>query len=308
MIDKVSNQKYYEYSKINQQRRETTESSGFHMDPGDQGVIYERGSQKKSEKPKGAAAEKDAPKASAQARPGVKVEISRQGYRKTGTKQQGASLAEGVQKYVAIAIGFLKSLWDKIWNDKTEVKQEGFPEILEGKLSGQDGTGETAAPQDGTSFFGGMEPQESSGSAQGAEGRGASFFGGIGTQESPGSAQGAAGSGAPFFGGIGTQESPGSAQGAAGSGASFFGGIGSQEAAAKPAAVERPAYTQEEIRRIFRRGNRQEIEDFLSNHGERRLAKNTELLTQYDRRGSIIGIDHAQKELILFGDKNEIRL
>ncbi len=262
MIDKVSNQKYYEYSKINQQRRETTESSGFHMDPGDQGVIYERGSQKKSEKPKGAAAEKDAPKASAQARPGVKVEISRQGYRKTGTKQQGASLAEGVQKYVAIAIGFLKSLWDKIWNEKTEVKQEGFPEILEGKLSGQDGTGETAAPQDGTSFFGGMEPQESSGSAQGA----------------------------------------------AGSGASFFGGIGSQEAAAKPAAVERPAYTQEEIRRIFRRGNRQEIEDFLSNHGERRLAKNTELLTQYDRRGSIIGIDHAQKELILFGDKNEIRL
>ncbi|MCI9531827.1 MAG: hypothetical protein HFH38_08780 [Lachnospiraceae bacterium] len=285
MIDKVSNQKYYEYSKINQQRRETTESSGFHMDPGDQGVIYERGSQKKSEKPKGAAAEKDAPKASAQARPGVKVEISRQGYRKTGTKQQGASLAEGVQKYVAIAIGFLKSLWDKIWNEKTEVKQEGFPEILEGKLSGQDGTGETAAPQDGTSFFGGMEPQESSGSAQGA-----------------------AGSGASFFGGMEPQESSGSAQGAAGSGASFFGGIGSQEAAAKPAAVERPAYTQEEIRRIFRRGNRQEIEDFLSNHGERRLAKNTELLTQYDRRGSIIGIDHAQKELILFGDKNEIRL
>ena len=193
MIDKVSNQKYYEYSKINQQRRETTESSGFHMDPGDQGVIYERGSQKKSEKPKGAAAEKDAPKASAQARPGVKVEISRQGYRKTGTKQQGASLAEGVQKYVAIAIGFLKSLWDKIWNEKTEVKQEGFPEILEGKLSGQDGTGETAAPQDGTSFFGGMEPQESSGSAQGAAGSGASFFGGMEPQESSGSAQGAAG-------------------------------------------------------------------------------------------------------------------
>lgn len=253
MVDKVSNQKYYEYSKINQQRRETTGSSEFNLNLGDQGVIYEKSSQKKSEKAKEAAAKGDAQKSGAYARAGVQVEISRQGHKKTGTKQQGASLVEGVQKYVAIAVGFLKSLWNKIWNDSPAAGKENFPEILEDKLT----------EKDATPFFGGMDAQEIQEIAVGAPEGGESFFGGMDAQKAQKSAKG---------------------------------------------APEEPAYTQEEIRRIFRRGNRQEIEDFLSNHGKRRLAKNTELLTQYDRRGSIVGIDHAEKELILFGNKNEIRL
>ncbi len=68
----------------------------------------------------------------------------------------------------------------------------------------------------------------------------------------------------------------------------------------------RPSYTQEEIRAIFRRGNRKEIEDFLSDNGQRHLVKNSDLLTQYDRTGAIVGVDH--KELILHGNKNEIKL
>ena len=67
-------------------------------------------------------------------------------------------------------------------------------------------------------------------------------------------------------------------------------------------------YSQAEIRRIFQRGNQQEIADFISNHGEKQLAKNTELLTQYDRKGSIVGISNSDKDLILHGDRNQIKL
>ena len=67
-------------------------------------------------------------------------------------------------------------------------------------------------------------------------------------------------------------------------------------------------YTQEEVRAIFRRGDAKEIQDFLSEHGERHLAKNSDLLTQYDRSGSIVGLDRSDKERILHGDRNEIEL
>lgn len=258
MVDKVSNQKYYEYSKINQQKRGNTESSEFNLDLGKQGVIYEKSSQKEAEKTKGASAQKDAQKSASQANTGVKVEISRQGYRKTAAKKQESSLAEGVRKYVAVAVDFLKALWNKIWNDNAESSKANFPEILGEKLAGQDGLGEKLAGQDGLGEeFAGQAVKNAN-----------AFFGGIDTQEESSSVT----------------------------------------PTAQPGAAEPVSYTKEEIRRIFRRGNRQEIEDFLSNHGERRLAKNTELLTQYDKRGSIVGIDHAQKELILFGSKNEIRL
>lgn len=67
-------------------------------------------------------------------------------------------------------------------------------------------------------------------------------------------------------------------------------------------------YTQEEVRAIFKRGNAKEIQDFLSEHGERVLAKNSDLLTQYDRSGSIVGMDRSDRERILHGDRNEIQL
>ena len=67
-------------------------------------------------------------------------------------------------------------------------------------------------------------------------------------------------------------------------------------------------YTQEEVRAIFKRGDAKEIQDFLSEHGERHLAKNSDLLTQYDRSGSIVGLNRSDKERILHGDRNEIEL
>lgn len=301
MVDKVSNQKYYEYSKINQQKRSNTESSEFNLDLGKQGVIYEKGGQKKAEKTKGAPSQNDTQKSASQAASGVKLEISRQGYQKTAAEKQESSIIEGVRKYVTVAVDFLKSLWNKIWNDNPASPKEHFPEILEEKLSGQEGAGEAQGAKNATAFFGGVDAQEENGST--------AFFGGIDTQEENGSAA--------FFGGMDAQ-SWGAAERNAQTSQPVFGQPAEQGIAdkfwnrisptAKPGVPEPASYTQEEIRRIFRRGNRQEIEDFLSNHGERHLARNTELLTQYDKRGAIIGIDHAEKERILFGNKNEIRL
>lgn len=72
--------------------------------------------------------------------------------------------------------------------------------------------------------------------------------------------------------------------------------------------VTQPTYTKEEIRAIFRRGNPKEIENFLSDNGRRHLAKNSDLLTMYDKTGMIIGVDRSDKDLILHGNKNEIKL
>ena len=211
MIDKINSQKYYDYAKVNQQKRESTEASGFNLNLGKEGVIYEQSEQKKTEKPKEPALEQEETDAGAGNAQGVKLEISGRGYQKSVREKQRSSLAEEVKKYARIAVDFLKAVWDRVWNDKPEVlepeevKQEEFPEILEDKIADS-------------------------------------------------------------------------------------------------------IYSQAEIRRIFQRGNQQEIADFISNHGEKQLAKNTELLTQYDRKGSIVGISNSDKDLILHGDRNQIKL
>ncbi|MCI8681931.1 MAG: hypothetical protein HFH50_02860 [Lachnospiraceae bacterium] len=211
MIDKINSQKYYDYAKVNQQKRESAEASGFNLNLGKEGVIYEQNEQKKTEKPKETALEQESAGVSAGKASGVKLEISDRGYQKSVREKQRGSLVEEVKKYAQIAVEFLKTVWDRVWNDKPEVlepeqvEQEEFPEILEDKIA-------------------------------------------------------------------------------------------------------ESIYTQAEIRRIFQRGNQQEIADFISNHGEKQLAKNTELLTQYDKTGSLVGISNSDKDLILHGDRNQMKL
>ena len=211
MRDKINSQKYYEYAKVNQQKRESAEASGFNLNLGKEGVIYEQNEQKKTEKPKETALEQESAGVSAGKASGVKLEISDRGYQKSVREKQRGSLVEEVKKYAQIAVEFLKTVWDRVWNDKPEVlepeqvEQEEFPEILEDKIA-------------------------------------------------------------------------------------------------------ESIYTQAEIRRIFQRGNQQEIADFISNHGEKQLAKNTELLTQYDKTGSLVGISNSDKDLILHGDRNQMKL
>lgn len=239
MVDKVSNLKYYDYGKVNQQKRESTGASEFNLNLGKEGVIYEQGGQKPEKAEPSLEPEGKGESASASA--GVKLEISSRGYEKSASRKRAASLMDEVRKYAALAVDFLKSVWDKVWNDNPKAKEMEFPEVLEEKLSGQ-------------------EEKEGTGLSLLEAGK------------------------APD----GVQEG-------------LFGPKLSNE-------IAQSIYTQEEIRQMFRRGDRKEIEDFLSNHGERRLARNTGLLTQYDRKGVIVGMDSADQDLILHGSRNQIKL
>ena len=121
MIDKINSQKYYDYAKVNQQKRESAEASGFNLNLGKEGVIYEQNEQKKTEKPKETALEQESAGVSAGKASGVKLEISDRGYQKSVREKQRGSLVEEVKKYAQIAVEFLKTVWDRVWNDKPEV-------------------------------------------------------------------------------------------------------------------------------------------------------------------------------------------
>lgn len=233
MVDKVNGQKYYEYAKINQTKRKNIDAPEFHLDAEKQGVIYEKNEEKK--KAAKAEAERDAPKTAQESvSSGVKIEISSQGKERTQREAMtGMDLAGQIRKFAQAAVTYLKSLWDKIWNEPSGGKQIEFPEILEESI----------------------ERAESNSDMYPVPG------------ELPGE-----------------YLLPGSVD------------------------FTQPNYTKEEIRAIFRRGNQAEIENFLSDNGRRHLVKNSDLLTQYDKTGMIVGVDRTDKDLILHGNKNEIKL
>lgn len=225
MVNRVNGQKYYEYAKINRQKRESTESSEFHMDPQNQGVIYEK-SEEKKETSKAAAKEEPLAQNTEKIQTGVKIELSHQGHKRAEKGRQREILTEQVKKFAQTAITFLKALWDRVWNESPQQKETEFPEVLAERMEEAEEQGKEIELYD-------LEGKD---------------------------------------------------------------------------MLAQSIYSQEEIRAIFRSGDQREIQDFLSNHGERHLAKNSDLLTQYDKRGFIVGINRSDKELILHGGKNEIKL
>ena len=50
MVDRINNQRFYDYSKVSQQKRETTEAAEFNLNMGKDGVTYEKSQRKKPEK------------------------------------------------------------------------------------------------------------------------------------------------------------------------------------------------------------------------------------------------------------------
>lgn len=283
MVDRINHQKYYDYSKVNQQKRQTTEAAEFNLNTGKEGVIYEKEQQKKPAKSKEASLELEGQNTKEVSGSGVQLEISHKGLEKSVREKQRKSLVEEVKRYASLAVDFLKSVWDKVWNDNSSSKTAEFPEILEDKLS------EQGASQE----MGFLQEEEMGLPGQGAE-WGASREKGFLPGEEGGLSGEEALSGTGFL------------QRAA---ATFWEereGDGSRIKFSNQIAES--IYTQEEIRQIFRRGNQKEIEEFLSNHGEKQLARNTDLLTQYDRSGSIVGPNGSDKDLILHGARNQIKL
>lgn len=68
------------------------------------------------------------------------------------------------------------------------------------------------------------------------------------------------------------------------------------------------AEKQVQMQAVLKTRNLDSLAAILSENGKKRLAKNTTLLTTYDRRGRIVKIDEAERERILHGDKNFIKL
>ncbi len=264
MVDRINNQKYYDYSKVNQQKRQTTESAEFNLNTGKEGVIYEKEQQKKPAKSKEASLELEEQAKKEVGSSGVQLEISHKGLEKSAREKQKISLVEEVKKYASLAVDFFKSVWDKVWNDNSGSKTVEFPEILEDKLSEQGVSQEMGVLQEEEMELPGEGAVPEASSGTGFLQRAAARFSEEGAKD------------------------------------------GSQIRFSSQIAES--IYTQEEIRQIFRRGSQKEIEDFLSNHGEKQLARNTDLLTQYDRSGSIVGLNGSDKDLILHGARNQIKL
>ena len=55
-------------------------------------------------------------------------------------------------------------------------------------------------------------------------------------------------------------------------------------------------------------GSLQQIEQLLTRNGARQPARNSDLLTYYDRFGKLIELDETERHRVLFGDKNVMKL
>lgn len=53
---------------------------------------------------------------------------------------------------------------------------------------------------------------------------------------------------------------------------------------------------------------KKDAEDFLNSAEGKKAAKNTDLLTYYDRRGTVISVNASDRQRILYGDKNQIEV
>lgn len=63
-----------------------------------------------------------------------------------------------------------------------------------------------------------------------------------------------------------------------------------------------------EIQKYLRSGNLEQVISLLTEDGQRTIAKNSSLLTYYDRTGRLISLSASDQERILHGDRNTRKL
>lgn len=71
---------------------------------------------------------------------------------------------------------------------------------------------------------------------------------------------------------------------------------------------EQEAERDEKIRRQLRSGNLEQVMSLLTDDGRRTMAKNSTLLTYYDKSGKLTQLNASDRERILHGDRNVRRL
>ena len=62
------------------------------------------------------------------------------------------------------------------------------------------------------------------------------------------------------------------------------------------------------VKDILKSRDMNKLEQYLTADGTRQPAKNTDLLTYYDRKGKIVSVDPSDKRKILQGDYNDLKL
>lgn len=72
--------------------------------------------------------------------------------------------------------------------------------------------------------------------------------------------------------------------------------------------TERDGKQNEEIQNILRSGNMEKIVNMVTENGQKTVAKNSTLLTYYDRTGKITPLSASDQERILHGDRNTTKL
>lgn len=71
---------------------------------------------------------------------------------------------------------------------------------------------------------------------------------------------------------------------------------------------EQEAERDEKIRRQLRSGNLEQVMSLLTDDGRRTMAKNSTLLTYYDKSGKLTQLNASDRERILHGDRNVRKL
>ncbi len=72
--------------------------------------------------------------------------------------------------------------------------------------------------------------------------------------------------------------------------------------------MQRRAEQDKEIRQYLRTGNLEQVMNLVTQNGQKTMAKNSTLLTYYDRTGRIIPLSASDQERILHGDRNVKKL
>lgn len=79
-------------------------------------------------------------------------------------------------------------------------------------------------------------------------------------------------------------------------------GVSNQEG--KEDFEEKQAERDEKIRKHLRSGNLEQVISLLTDDGRRSVAKNSTLLTYYDKNGKLTQINASDRERILHGDRH----
>lgn len=231
-------------------RSETGTDQAFSLDRGgDEGVLYEKSTDRKEESAGGG--RRDAADASF-GRQGVRLELSSEGKDRASTAaRESVSILERISdlvKGISGIWGRISAAVARFWNGEKigENESAGEEQALQSVLGAESEAGEMGVGRDGAAGAGGTA-------------------------------------------------------GAGDTGGSAFGTDSISDGASGP-------LTAEAARRLLHPPNDAEsIQRFMSGYDGRKLAKNSDLLTYYDRRGQHVELDASDKRKILQGTSGEMK-